>query len=173
MYYESVPTDAVYVLDDGAILQRLPWPYQTAYANLSSLYLQYVHRYYSHAVVLFMEGAPLPRVKHTRDVQAHTTSVQKSISSQMHVAMKKAFLAKPQKKQRFLNFNNIKLEEAGLEVEQSTGDADYDIVSTACTMAKRRSGTVVGDDTNLLLLLLHHLGPSQHVIFLKIACKVV
>ena len=32
----------------------------------------------------------------------------------------------------------------------SAGDADYDIMSTACTMAKRRSVAVVGDDTDLL-----------------------
>ena len=41
----------------------------------------------------------------------------------------------------------------------SAGDADYGIMSTACTMAKRRSVAVVGDDTDLLVLLLHYLSP--------------
>ena len=38
--------DVVYVLDGGALLQKLPWPSQQTYANLSNLYVQYVHRHY-------------------------------------------------------------------------------------------------------------------------------
>ena len=47
------PNDVVYVLDGGALLQQLPWPNQTTYANLSTLYVQYVHHHYNHAVVVF------------------------------------------------------------------------------------------------------------------------
>ena len=47
------PDDVMYVLDGGALLQKLPWPNQTTYANLSNLYVQYVHRHYKPAVVVF------------------------------------------------------------------------------------------------------------------------
>ena len=47
------PDDVVNVLDDDALLQKLPWPNKTIYANLSNLYLQYVLRHYNHAVVVF------------------------------------------------------------------------------------------------------------------------
>ena len=42
-----------------------------------------------------------------------------------------------------------------------------------CTMANRRSVVVVGDDTDLLVLLLHHLSPRHHVIFLQTASKIL
>lgn len=40
-------------------------------------------------------------------------------------------------------------------------------------MVKRRSVTVVGDYTDLMVLLLHHLGSRYHVIFLQTASKIL
>ena len=40
-------------------------------------------------------------------------------------------------------------------------------------MAKSRSVAVVGDDTDLLVLLLCHLNPRHHVIFLQTASKIL
>ena len=62
----------------------------------------------------------------------------------MLLTMKKAFLANPRNKQKFLYFIANELEKAGVELYHSAGDADYDIVSTTCTMAKRRSVAVFG-----------------------------
>ena len=80
------PDDVMYVLDGGALLQKLPWPNQTTYANLSNLYVQYVHRHYKPAVVVFDSYAsgPSTKDKHIKDAQAHRISVQRSIWSQNH-----------------------------------------------------------------------------------------
>ena len=51
--------------------------------------------------------------------------------------MKKAFLANPRNKQKFLYFIGSELKKAGVELNHSACDADFDIVSTACSMAKR------------------------------------
>ena len=85
---------------------------------------------------------------------------------------KKAFLANPKNKQKFLYFIGSELQKAGVELYHSAGDADFNIVSTACPMA-RRSMVVVGDDTDPLVLLLHHLSPEHHVIFLQTASKIL
>ena len=54
---------------------------------------------------------------------------------------KKQFLANPKNKQRFINLLGSEMEKSGIQVRQALGDADYDIVTTACD--------VVGDDTDL------------------------
>ena len=36
---EQIPADAVYVVDGGALLQRLPWPMSVSYAHLTNLYM--------------------------------------------------------------------------------------------------------------------------------------
>ena len=73
---------------------------------------------------------------------------------------KKQFLANPKNKQRFINLLGSEMEKSGIQVRQALGDADYDIVTTACN--------VVGDHTDLLVLLQHHFTPSSHEnIYLK------
>ena len=171
------PNDVVYVLDGGALLQQLPWPNQTTYANLSTLYVQYVHHHYNHAVVVFDGYGSGPSTKdeaHQRRGSSHNIGAEVNFQPEMQLTMKKkAFLANPKNKQNFLYFIGSELEKSGVEVHHSQGDADYDIVSTACIMAKRRAVTVVGSDTDLLVLLLHHLSPTHHVIYLQTASKIL
>ena len=76
-------------------------------------------------------------------------------------------------KQKFLYFIGSELDKTGIKVQHSTSDVDCNVVSTACTMVKRRSVTIVGDDTDLLVPMLHHLSPSHHDIFLQPASKII
>ena len=170
------PDEVVYILDGGALLQRLPWPNQTTYANLSSLYVRYVLHHYRHAVVIFDGYGRGPSTKDETHQRRASSNIGAEVNfkAEMWLTMKKkAFLTNPKNKQRFLYFIGTELKKAGVEVQHSAGDADYNIVSTACTMAKRRSVVVVGDDTDLLVLHLHHLSPRHHVIFLQTASKIL
>jgi len=47
------PTGVVYVIDGGAMLQRLPWPKSPPYADLTQLYIQYVHNHFRNVLVVF------------------------------------------------------------------------------------------------------------------------
>ena len=171
------PADVVHVLDGGALLQRLPWPNQTTYADLANLYVQYVHRHYNHAVVVFdgYENGPSTKDEaHHRRSSSQNIGAEVSFTPEMQLTMKKkSFLANFKNKQRFVYFIGSELEKAGLEVKHCAGDADYDIVLTACTMAERRPVILVGDDTDLLVLLLHHLKPTDHDIYLQTTNKIL
>ena len=50
----------------------------------------------------------------------------------------------------------------GITINHLQGDADYDIVKLACEIAKDIIVILVGDDTDLLVLLLHHFSSDQH-----------
>ena len=43
----------MYVLDGGALLQRLPWPKKMIYGELCQLYVQYIQIHYNKAVIVF------------------------------------------------------------------------------------------------------------------------
>jgi len=60
-----------------------------------------------------------------------------------------------------------RLERAGCEIHQARGDADTLIVETAVTSASTQETVLVGDDTNLLVLLIHHAKDTRHDIFFK------
>lgn len=48
------------------------------------------------------------------------------------------------------------LQQKGCHVTQAEGDADVDIVKAAVSMCEYKSTTLIGEDTDLLILLLHH-----------------
>ena len=69
---------------------------------------------------------------------------------------KKEFLSNQRNKQRFIYLLANKLRVAGHAVSQANGDADLLIVKTAVQAARSHNSVLVGDDTDLLVLMLYH-----------------
>ena len=49
-----------------------------------------------------------------------------------------------------------------VRIQYSSGVADYDVVRSACTIAQDKPVIVVGDETDILILLLRNFRPDQH-----------
>ena len=82
--------------------------------------------------------------------------------------MKKVeFLSNPVNKQRLINILADRLERAGCAVEQSRGDADTLIVMTAVKSAETFDTVLVGDDTDLLVLLCFHAKNVQKALYFQ------
>jgi len=88
---------------------------------------------------------------------------------------KKPFLANTRNKQKFLHLlGSEMMKQEGIQITHSSGDADYNIAMTACTAAVEQPVAVVGDDTDLLILLQHHFSASNHAtIYLQTSTKVI
>ena len=69
---------------------------------------------------------------------------------------KKTFLSNHLNKQRFINILSLRLEINGINVIHSVGDADYLVAKTAVEEALNSNVVCVADDTDILVLLLHH-----------------
>jgi len=84
------------------------------------------------------------------------------------VASKKEhFLAHANNKQRFVDMLSQKLQTAGCHVLQAVGDADVLIANTAVARAAESPSTVVGEDTDLLVLLICHADPESHTLYMQ------
>ena len=66
---------------------------------------------------------------------------------------KERFLSNKKNKQKFLNQLKRKLLEQGYDVHSAGEDADLLIVLTAVELAENLSTVLIGDDTDLLVLL--------------------
>ncbi len=88
---------------------------------------------------------------------------------------KKAFLANPQNKQRFISLLGCEWgKEKGKKVTLSSGDANFDIVKSACILAQNKPLILVGDDTDVLILLQHHFSATEHeTIYLQTSSKII
>jgi len=69
--------------------------------------------------------------------------------------------------QRFVDMLSQKLEAAGCHVLQAVGDADVLIANTAVARAAESPTTVVGEDTDLLVLLICHADPESHTLYMQ------
>lgn len=165
---KECPLRAAYVIDGGAMLQRLPWPKSTSYANICQLYVQYIRKHFhnAHIVIVFdgYDSGPSTKDETHQRRTGNDMGVDVAFTPNMLLKMKKkSFLDNPRNKQKFIRLLASELEkEVTIQVRHSPGDADYDIAMSACTIALTKPAVVVGDDTDLLILLQHHFSPADH-----------
>ncbi|CAH3108670.1 unnamed protein product, partial [Porites lobata] len=136
--------DVQHVLDGGALLHRIPWPRGSAtYQDIRGLYCSHVTKKYGNAI----------NMTHQRRA-AGKAGATVTFTENMKVTLKKDnFLANPKNKQRFINMLSRFLQEDNCPTYHAEGDADVLIVKTAVESAKERNTVLVGDDTDLLVLL--------------------
>ena len=80
-----------------------------------------------------------------------------NFDSDMVLKLKKdVFLSNTANKQRLINLLREKLQLSGCNIIHAPGDADLMIVQMAVQSAKSITTVLVGDDTDLLVLLCHH-----------------
>ncbi|KAA0203748.1 hypothetical protein HAZT_HAZT002769 [Hyalella azteca] len=83
------------------------------------------------------------------------------------ITKKEQFLANASNKQEFVNMLSQKLVSAGCHVLQAEGDADVLIATTAVECASECSTPVIGEDTDLLILLIFSTNPNSEALYLQ------
>ena len=164
------PTGNVhFVLDGGALLYRVPWPRGITYDGICSLYVQYVANRYKKATVVFdgyQNGPSTKDVTHQRRARAYGPTM--NFDSAMVAKLKKEeFLANKENKQKFIHLLGDKLQQSGCSTIHAKGDADLLIVQTVIQSARSIITVLVGDDTDLLVLLCRHAEMNAIDLFFK------
>ena len=96
-----------------------------------------VHNHFSNDVVIFDGYLNGPSTKDETHMRVGSEmGVDVDFTPDMFVKMKKKpFLANQKNKQRFINLLGAELKkESGIQIQHSSGDADFDIVKTACNI---------------------------------------
>lgn len=159
-----------YVLDGGALLHRIPWTKGNTWSDICSQYVHYVKSRYADATVVFdgySEGASTKDCTHARRT-SRCMGASVNFTSNMPLQMKKEdFLSNKENKQRFVNMLGDCLEDDGIKVRHASGDADVLIVLTAIESAQHHDTVLIGEDTDLLILLLHHIKDAKNNVFFR------
>ena len=166
----SLPNDVQYVPHGGALLHRIPWNGGETYDAICSRYVQYVAGKYDPAIIVFdgYEGGPS-----TKDV-THGKRTKSSISAPVHFTRemvcplkREDFLANKTNKQRFINLLSDHFEQHGTEVLHAEADADVLMVQTTIASADRKNTVLIGDDTDLLVLLCSQASETSFDIYFR------
>jgi hypothetical protein len=163
----EIPPDVQYVLDGGALIQRIPWAHGAKYKDIYRQYTDYVSKRYGEAVVVFdgYEGTSTKDMTHQRRTRG-ITGATVAFTEDMDAPMKKEhFLANKNNKQRFINMLGKELKKQHCQVYHAVGDADVLIVQKAVEWAATTNTVLVGDDTDLLILLCYHANLRSNDLF--------
>jgi len=157
---DTVPsTEVHFVIDGGALIQRVPWLRRETIDHICQLYVDYVVRRYGKSTIVFDGYTDGPSTKDATHIRrtGGRSGPNVHFTGQTVLSLKKDdFLSNKVNKQRLINFLCGKLEMAGCSTFQAKGDADTLIVRTAVDSAQLVDTVLVGDDTDLLVLLCHH-----------------
>ncbi|KAK3747021.1 hypothetical protein QZH41_001488 [Actinostola sp. cb2023] len=159
-----------YVLDGGALLHRIPWPRGMTYDAICNMYVEYVIRRYGQGTIVFdgyQDGPSTNDATHQRRTGAYAGPTVNFASDMVLKSKKDEFLANKSNKQKFINHLSDRLEMAGCTTDHATSDADLLIVQTTVTSAKCIPTVLVGDDTDLLVLLCYHADMNTYDIFFQ------
>ncbi|KAK3882376.1 hypothetical protein Pcinc_013242 [Petrolisthes cinctipes] len=164
----NVPNDGIqYVLDSGALLQRIPWSHGSTYRDICHQYTDYVTKKYGDAIVVFdgYESTNTKDIAHLRRSKGNA-GITVTFTADMTLTMKKEpFLPNRKNKQRFLFMLSEDLQKKKCETHHALGDADLLIGKKVVQSANVTNTVLVGDDTDLLVLLCYHASLEAHDLF--------
>ena len=136
------------------------------------MYVQHVHNSYGleNTTVVFdgypdkpstKDHAHIRRSKGVKGAKVHFTEDMPCSSKKEH------FLSNTTNKQNFIYLLGTKLQASGCIVLHAEEDADRLIVDTAVTSSLNQSTILVADDTDVLVLLIHHATTTSQGLFMQ------
>ena len=158
------------VVNGGWLLHKIPWKKEETYVEIFTHYDNYLSsKYGSSNTTIVFDGYSGPSTKDmTHNKRSKTISSEVLFSNDMKLTTsKEEFLSNVNNKSRFLMELGNFLQQKGFTVLNSQGDADVMIVKTSIDSAKTHSTILVGEDTDLLVLLIHYYNPSLKTIHMK------
>ena len=102
-----------------------------------------------------VEVRPLKTIP-IKDADTISTQLSSSLKKQEFSGKKGDFLSRDSNKQGLINLVSDGLRKRGCNVINASGDADVDIVKAAVESSHLHSTTLIGEDTDLFVLLLYH-----------------
>lgn len=161
-----------YVLDGGSLVHRVPWKKGDKFCQISAAYADFTLQHYGRATVVFDGYANAPS---TKDVtHQRRGGLNNSQHATVHVrpgaeffGKKEHFLTVPSNKRGLIEMISCDLKRRGCTVIVAEDDADVDIVKSAISSSENQRTAVIGEDTDLLILLLHHASFENKDLYLR------
>ena len=149
------------VIDGGGLLHFIPWAANSKFEDIFESYSKFIKGNLSTQSVTTVIFDSYPEYPTTKDsvhaVRYPTASLYVDIRPDAMLDVKKnVFLTNYKNKQSFVNKLSVSLQNAGIVTLAAEHDADRDVVSTALQKLPHSDVTIFGDDTDLIVLILHH-----------------
>lgn len=166
---EKLENVSSYIIDGGHILHAVKWASNEkcqTYKDVCNRYLRFVQNKYRSPVIVFDGYCDPDSVKTCEQLRRHRLSAPqiKITENTTMCTNQERFLANSVNKQQLISMLTRTFREAGIEVRQSTGDADGLIVQTAL---EKSCSAIVTQDTDILVLLTALAPMNNEILLIK------
>ena len=169
---EALPQALQYVVDGGYILPKVRWTAQSNTDDILRLYVSFLKKVGENVHVVFDGYESGPTVKDSerlrRDGNVAAAAPTRLLDENTQaIGPQEPFLANLQNKVSLIRLVSKSLEAAGFWVHQAESDADTLIAYWAIKLAQDTGAPVgvLAEDTDILVLLLHHRQPGMPDIY--------
>lgn len=156
--------EGIVVLDGGSLLYTIDWAKGSKFKKIAEQYTKFVKKHYllpgCQVKVVFDSYPQGPTTKdstHLRRTRQACVKIRVADDTLLDIT-KQQYLSNSENKQNFVDYVSLKLDGIeGIECVKARDDADCLIVDTAIvasTNSPNKCVTVVGDDTDLIVLIL-------------------
>ncbi|KYM98809.1 hypothetical protein ALC62_10473 [Cyphomyrmex costatus] len=165
--------DKKFIIDGGFLLHRVVWNINTTYKTICMTYVNYVKKYYGNNCIVVFDGYDNTS-NNTKASEQYRRSSKKScpdIVFEEHMVAtiaQESFLRNNSNKSRLITLLKHFFEMDRFVVYQDDRDADSLIIKSVISAATSNvTVVVVGEDTDLLVLLIALTPSNENVYFLK------
>ena len=158
VHLESVPSSTHFVIDGGYLIQRLVWKKGKTFSEICKSYVSHLKKHYGTDTTVVFDGyaSSTKDMTHIRRANGKVgKTIILSLNNKLTVTKDK-FLVNVENKTNFIAMLGDVLREEGFSVRNCIADADLHVVQEAVMIATNRPVCVIGEDTDVLALLLHH-----------------
>ena len=157
----TFPKNKIFVLDGGALIQKRTWQKGETFKDICQKYVDHIIQNFGQSARwIVFDGYPTePTTKDNAHLKKSKgmegISVQFSLNSKLSMTKEKFLLSKEIKQ----NFNDCLVsysETYDISAVQADDDTDTLVVTTAIDAVKTCDVIVIGEDTDILALLLHY-----------------
>ncbi|VDI55510.1 Hypothetical predicted protein [Mytilus galloprovincialis] len=165
-------TDTVYsyVVDGGSLMHKIPWKSGLTFGEICKRYVDSVKCNGTNSVVVVFDGyvsgpdtKDAMHLKRTKGISGTKVTFTETTPFR---SKKETFLANNENKQNFIEMLSKKMHSNGIETKHASADADVLIAKTAVESSISHPTILLGEDTDLLVLLLYYYNfGSKNLIF--------
>ena len=159
-----------YVFDGGSLLHKLKWKKGDPYGKIARAYADFTTKHYGTATVVFDGYGAGPSIKDNTPQRRGQAKSYATVSFTGETEFDRKideFLSVGSNKQQLIALIGELLKKVGCTVIQALGDADVDIAKTAVDTTILHSTTLIGEDTDLLMFLLHYCIPDEKPLYFR------
>ena len=152
------------MIHGGALLHKVKRFYGSSFADIIDSYIQYTQNRFSkyESVIIIFDGYNQELRRRTSQVTAAGVVL---TSDMTLTTTREVFLRNTRNKDQLIKALLVQLKELDFLTYQSEGDADTFIVERVLQEATHSTADVVAEDTDILILLIHHWDSSKNDVF--------